>query len=213
MERIFGLRQEQRFLTLHIRLLIFRQGLPQSSMRLQGQLITLCLADLSTSYPIHCLLTKLDSRTNFAGPSLQNLLPMLRYDGYHFASLLAKPSCSSCIVQVGMVSLRQAHDVDGVHSIEVNASSQAFKPDKNGGDGLSCLFPLFHLLPGRASHRLIQRLCGSCSLLEQLMSFSDFICMILLIVSILYGPAAGPVLRICPQGLMNCLDLMKAPVM
>mmetsp|Transcript_8881 Transcript_8881/g.19728 ORF Transcript_8881/g.19728 Transcript_8881/m.19728 type:complete len:201 (+) Transcript_8881:797-1399(+) len=43
------------------------------------------------------------------------------------------------------------------------------------------------------------------------MFFGNFGGMILLIIGVLHGPATWPILRICPQGLMDGFRLMKAP--
>ena len=93
----------------------------------------------------------------------------------------------------------------------MDASSKAFKTNKHWSYWLTLLLASFQFSPLIAPNGIFQRLAIPGPLVQLLMFFGNFGGMILLIIGVLHGPATWPILRICPQGLMDGFRLMKAP--
>mmetsp|Transcript_6402 Transcript_6402/g.15098 ORF Transcript_6402/g.15098 Transcript_6402/m.15098 type:complete len:212 (+) Transcript_6402:570-1205(+) len=116
-------------------------------------------------------------------------------------------------MHVGTRPLGKAKNVHGVDAVEVNPSTQAFKSNQNWGSRFSSFLAFFHFIPGITSHRLLQRRGSPCTLVKLIMPFGNLVGMILLVIIVLYGPAAWPIVWICPQSLVNRFCFMEAPAL
>mmetsp|Transcript_31993 Transcript_31993/g.76278 ORF Transcript_31993/g.76278 Transcript_31993/m.76278 type:complete len:226 (+) Transcript_31993:329-1006(+) len=167
---------------------------------------------LSTPDALDGFALEVDTRAYLAGPGLQHFCPCLGKDGDDLARFLAQPAHPPGIVHVGRGLLRQAQDVDRLHPVKMNATAQALEAHQNRRRRLARLLATLDLLPLVAAHRQLLVLTAAGALVELLVPLAQLHRLVLLVVVVLDGPTARPILGIRPQGLMHRLCLMEAPL-